>query len=88
MHRKWTPSEKQYLQHNAAYSTDAQISIALTAISGRPVSQSAVRNQRRVMKISKLPGRGICKLAHRLGDHHEGLSLRIEGNGGQNASTD
>jgi len=62
MNIKWNDSEKEYIRLNCQKYHDAEIAKKLTKITGRKISVTSVRKQRRKMGVHKQAGRGICKI--------------------------
>jgi len=62
MNQVWNEAERQFIRDNAAILTDKDGATQLSRITGRPVTVHAWRKQRQKMGISKMPGRGICRI--------------------------
>ena len=62
MNQIWSEVERKFVRDNAGILTDKQGAEQLSRITGRKVTIHAWRKQRQKMGISKLPGRGICRI--------------------------
>ena len=62
MNQVWTDQEKIFIQENAHILTDKEGSEQLSRITGRKVTIHAWRKQRQKLGITKMPGRGICRV--------------------------
>ena len=65
MNRIWTDQEKEFVRQNANILTDKEGSERLSKITGRNITLHAWRKQRQKIGISKMPGRGICKIRNK-----------------------
>ena len=65
MNQIWSEVERKFVRDNAGILTDKQGAEQLSRITGRKVTIHAWRKQRQKMGISKLPGRGICRINNR-----------------------
>jgi len=62
MNQIWSEAERKFIQDNAGILTDKEGAAQLSRITGRRVTIHAWRKQRQKLGISKMPGRGICKV--------------------------
>ena len=62
MNQVWSEVERKFVRDNAGILTDKEGAAQLSRITGRKVTIHAWRKQRQKMGISKMPGRGICKI--------------------------
>ena len=62
MNQVWTEAERQFIKDSAGTLTDEAGAIELSKVCGRIVTVNAWRKQRQKLGISKMPGRGICKV--------------------------
>lgn len=69
MNQVWSEMEREFIRNNASLITDKQGAEKLSQITGRRVTIHAWRKQRQKMGISKMPGRGICRIRR---SHTEG----------------
>ena len=65
MNQIWSESERNFVRDNAGILTDKEGSEQLSRITGRMVTIHAWRKQRQKMGISKMPGRGICRINYK-----------------------
>lgn len=68
MNRVWTEQETEFVRQNAGILTDKEGSERLSRITGRNVTLHSWRKQRQKIGISKMPGRGICKIKEKDND--------------------
>jgi len=62
MNEVWNEAERTFVRDNAGVLTDKDGAEQLSRITGRLVTLHAWRKQRQKMGISKMPGRGICRI--------------------------
>ena len=62
MNAVWTEQEKEFVKQNAGVLTDKEGAEKLSRVTGRNITLHAWRKQRQKIGISKMPGRGICKI--------------------------
>jgi len=65
MNEVWNESERTFVRENAGVLTDKEGAEQLSRITGRRVTLHAWRKQRQKMGISKMPGRGICRINYK-----------------------
>lgn len=65
MNEVWNESERTFVRDNAGILTDKEGAEQLSRITGRRVTLHAWRKQRQKMGISKMPGRGICRINYK-----------------------
>ena len=58
----WTDSIKNFIVNNADSLTDKELAEYISKMIGRTVTMEATRKQRQKLKVSKEPGRGVCKV--------------------------
>lgn len=63
MNRVWTETEDNFVRQNAALLKDHEMAAALTRLTGRTVTEAAIRRKRTQLGIKKKPGRGVCRVA-------------------------
>tara|TARA_Y100000310_G_C20354760_1_gene656090 strand:+ start:376 stop:600 length:225 start_codon:yes stop_codon:yes gene_type:complete len=74
MNEVWNESERKFVRDNAGILTDKEGSEQLSRITGRRVTLHAWRKQRQKMGISKMPGRGICRINYKQDGGHDVLN--------------
>ena len=62
MNKVWKEHERDFIRNNANILKDREIAVKLAKISGRTITEQAVRKQRQKMKIKKARVRGICEV--------------------------
>ena len=62
MNQVWTEQEKLFIRENSSILTDKEGADQLSNIVGRRITIHAWRKQRQKMDITKMPGRGICRV--------------------------
>ena len=65
MNQIWSEVERNFVRNNAGILTDKEGAEQLSRITGRRVTLHAWRKQRQKMGISKMPGRGICRINYK-----------------------
>lgn len=78
MNQKWTSYELEYIRNHAGTTIDKDLAEQLSAISGREISESAVRKKRQKLGLKKNHGRGKCSLVKDNNNDlaFEGLGIR------------
>ncbi len=66
MNQIWTPIEEQFIKENADKVTDEVGAAQLSEIVRRPISVYAWRKKRQKMGLTKAPGRGVCRVIHKI----------------------
>lgn len=62
MNQVWSAIEEQFIKENAGKVTDEVGAAQLSQIVGRLISVHSWRKKRQKLGITKLPGRGVCKI--------------------------
>lgn len=63
MNQVWSPVEEEFIKQNAGKVTDEVGAAQLSEIVRRRISIHSWRKKRQKLGITKLPGRGVCKVA-------------------------
>ena len=62
MNTVWSEEEREFVRQNSAILTDKEGSERLSKITGRNITLHSWRKQRQKLGVSKMPGRGVCKI--------------------------